>query len=353
MVDTGAVAVGESDRLPAVRVGIVSWNTAGLLEECLLALPAALGALDAEVVVVDNASSDASVAVAEGAPGVTVVRNPVNVGYGRAINQALGGSDAEVLIALNPDTVVPPGALATLVRRLVAQPDVGLVAPRLVWPDGADQQSVYRFPSAATCCAEHVFWAEPPVGTWRRRLWSRGSAGGDRSGDVDWAVGAVHVLRRRAVGPGGPYSVRWFMYNEDLALCWDLAAAGWRRRLEADVEVVHVGNAAARQRWGVDPSPVVLAGTYDWYAMVHGPGASRRWALLNLVGSAGHGLALAARSWLGSRSDRRTRALVLWRQLPVHARALAFGPPAPSAPADRDRQPPPGRPTTPGRWPPT
>src|SRR5690349_19802703 len=130
-----------------VRVGIVTWNTAECLGACLDALPAALAGLDAEIVVVDNASSDDSAAIAERHPGVRVVRNPDNRGYARAMNQALHGPGAEFLIALNPDTRCPPGSLAALVQFLRDHADVGLVAPRLLNDDGSLQHSVHRFPS--------------------------------------------------------------------------------------------------------------------------------------------------------------------------------------------------------------
>src|SRR5690349_5715196 len=81
--------------MPAVRVGIVSWNTAECLGACLDALPAALEGVDAEIVLVDNASSDDSAAVGAARPWVRVVRNPDNIGYARAMNQALGGTNAE------------------------------------------------------------------------------------------------------------------------------------------------------------------------------------------------------------------------------------------------------------------
>src|SRR3546814_14755832 len=84
-----------------VRVGIVSWNTAELLDRCLAALPAALGELEAEVVVVDNDSDDDSAAVAE-RHGVKVVHNADHDGYARGMNAALDDTDAPVLIALNP-----------------------------------------------------------------------------------------------------------------------------------------------------------------------------------------------------------------------------------------------------------
>ncbi len=331
-------------------MGIVSWNSAEFLDPCLAALPAALAGCDSEVVVVDNASSDDSAAVAERHHGVTVLRSPLNVGYARAMNLALGGPAVEVLIALNPDTVPAPRSLACLVAKLQSQPDVGLVAPRLVNPDGSPQQSAYRFPAPVTAAAEHLMWNEPLTGRLRRRLWYRSALAADGSGDVDWTIGAVHVIRHRALAGQAPYCDRWFLYTEDLHLCWTLAKTGWRRRLEPSISVVHVGNASGRLRWGADPSEWTIAGCYDWYGLVRGPRAARLWGVLNILGVLVHGALLTLRSLSGEEVDRRTRALVLWRQLPLHLRVVLFGPPAPVPPPDATTMPGPGLPASPWRW---
>ena len=101
-----------------VRVGIVSWNTAEWLDRCLSALPAALGELEAEVVVVDNASSDGSADRAAAFGWADVRRSDDNVGYSRAMNVALADTDAPTLLALNPDTEPPPRSLERLVALL-------------------------------------------------------------------------------------------------------------------------------------------------------------------------------------------------------------------------------------------
>lgn len=309
-----------------VRVGIVSWNTAELLDRCLTALPAALEGVEAEVVVVDNASADASADVAA-CHDVHVIRNDRNVGYARAMNEALDAPDAEVLIALNPDTEPPPCSLATLVDRLLAAPDIGLVGPRLVNADGTLQHSAYRFPSPSVAFAVCFI----PRSLQRRgigeRLRLEGFTPHDRADDVDWFIGAVHVIRRAALAQWPPYSERWFMYVEDLDLCWRLSTGGWRRRLEGDVVVPHVGNAAGEQAWGGDRTARWLAATYDWYALAKGGVRARGWALVNTAGVL-YLLTLAVVR--GARRDveahrRRALAKELVRALPMHARALVFG----------------------------
>jgi N-acetylglucosaminyl-diphospho-decaprenol L-rhamnosyltransferase len=308
-----------------VRVGIVSWNTAELLGRCLAALPAALAGLDAEVVVIDNDSADGSADVAADvaarSPTVRLVRNRTNVGYAKAMNQALAGTDATVLIALNPDTEPPRGSLAVLVDRLLSQPDVGLVAPRLVGPDGRLQHSVYRFPSpavTAAVCLVPTRWQRGRIG---QHFWLEGSAPHDRPADVDWPIGAVHVIRSAALGSRQPYDERWFMYVEDIELCWWLARNGWRRRLEADVAITHVGNASGAQAWGESRSARYYAATYDWYARDRGAGAARRWAVSNTLGLS---LQLALRGFAHLAGYRGQAALVkeFRRLLPLHARAI-------------------------------
>jgi GT2 family glycosyltransferase len=308
---------------PDVRIGIVSWNTAELLDACLRALPAALGDLTAGVVVVDNASQDDSVAVAE-RHGVVVIANEVNEGYGRAMNQALAGSQAPVLIALNPDTVPPPGSLARLVAALHAAPTVGLVAPRLVHADGRPQHSAYRFPSVPLAAV--VCFAPPSLQ--RRALGARwrleAATAPDPSGPVDWVIGAVHVIRRAALDGAPPYSERWFMYAEDVELCWRLARTGWTTEIVADVAVPHVGNASGAQAWGADRDRRWWGATYDLYAQVRGTAAMRRWAAVNSAGVLLHLLTNRGAAMLpGTRSgQRRHTAAMLRRVLPVHLAAL-------------------------------
>lgn len=315
-----------------VRVGIVSWNTAELLDRCLSALPAALADADtgarplvAEVHVVDNASADASAQLAR-SHGAQVRVNPTNVGYATAMNQALADTDAAVLIALNPDTEPSPGSLATLVRRLLGAPGVGLVVPRLHHPDGSPQHSVYRFPSVGVAAAASLVPPRWQRGSLGRRLWLEGAADHDTSADIDWAIGAVHVIRAEALAGRAPYSQRWFMYVEDLELCWWLHRHGWRIRLEADVGVLHVGNAAGAQAWGDDRTRRWLAATYDWYELSHGAPARRRLAAINFLGASCHAAINAAGALApldgNARARRRVRARELIRALPAHLHAL-------------------------------
>jgi len=148
---------------------------------------------------------------------------------------------------------------------------------------------------------------------------------------VDWAIGAVHVIRATAVDPVRRYSERWFMYVEDLDLCWRLAQSGWRRRLEVDISIPHVGHAAAAQAWGGDQTIRWIPASYDWYAEVHGAPAMRRWAVVNSLGVAAQMGTSTILGMIGRRSAR-SRARQLARQLPLHARVVIGRPRVPTSP---------------------
>lgn len=312
---------------PSVRVGIVSWNTAELLDACLAALPAALEGLDAEVAVVDNDSSDGSADVAR-RHGVTTIVNDANLGYAVAMNQALE-STAPVLIALNPDTAPPPRSLTRLVEHLEARPQVGVVVPRLAHADGRPQHSAYRFPDSAAPFVAGISTRRMRQGRLGRRLLLEGS-GPHAGGPVDWAIGAVHVIRASALAGERPYSERSFMYAEDLDLCWRLAQRGAPTWLAEDVTIPHVGNAAGEQAWGEGRSAIFWAATYDVISQRTSPARTRlvaasctAAAALSLVRLGLGGL--RRRDW----GSTRTSLAVRWRELGVHSRIVLHGPSEP------------------------
>jgi GT2 family glycosyltransferase len=295
----------------------VSWNTAPLLDACLSALPAALDGMAAEIVVVDNASSDGSPDVAAAHPGVVVVRNAGNEGYARAMNRALAGTDAPYLVALNPDTLPGPGSLAALVCALAAAPSVGVMVPRLVNADGSPQHSVYRFPSLAVAAALGLP-AKLQGGRLGARLALEGAPPPTTKGPIDWAIGAVHAIRRSALGGTPPYSERWFMYVEDLDLCWRLRRRGWSVWFDPSIVIAHVGNAAGEQAWGAGRTQRWLDATYDWYATERGRGAARAWAAVQT--------AVAGSKAVWHRARRTGRAPYFAEWMRLHGRRIVHLP---------------------------
>jgi GT2 family glycosyltransferase len=316
-------------------VGIVSWNTAGHLDACLAALPAALGDLAAEVVVVDNASDDDSAAVAR-RHGATVIENDRNLGYAVAMNQALadrGGPPVAWLLALNPDTVPGPGSLERLVQRGRDRSGAGVIVPRLVDEHGRAQPSAYRFPGPFVPVVAALSPRAVRRGRLGRHLLLDGS-GPHRGGRIDWAIGAVHLIRAEALDGEAPYSERSFMYAEDLDLCWRLAQRGAPTVLADDVSILHVGNVAGAQAWGDDRSVRFWIATYDVIAQRR----SRRAARAAAAGGALAATLAILRSALrarraGQREDARRLIAIRRHELAVHARVAVRGPlPPPTTP---------------------
>ncbi|HYI22244.1 MAG TPA: glycosyltransferase family 2 protein [Candidatus Limnocylindrales bacterium] len=300
-----------------VRVGIVSYRTPEHLGQCLAALPEALGRHAADTVVVDNASGDASPNIARVA-GAQVMVNARNLGYARAMNQALRGAHDEFVIALNPDTVPRPRSLEQLIDHLSVNRDVALVVPRLVNPDGSLQPSVHRFPSATLALVMGLMPMALRKGRVGRHFWLEGFADPDDSQSIDWAIGAVHVLRRSAlVDPDQPYDERRFMYGEDMALCWDLHQRGWQVVLDPASEVVHFGAASAIAAFGDTIDQRKLAADYAWYAETHGAARTRLWAAANSIGFGAKAI-VAPATW----GDDDPRAIRNRRLLRIHAEHL-------------------------------
>jgi len=240
------------------------------------------------------------------------------------MNRALADTDAPALLALNPDTEPGPGSLARLVALLDAEPTAGVVVPALVNEDGSPQHSVYRFPSLALASVVNLLPAAALHGELGRRWCLETAPAPATRQPVDWAIGAVHGIRRAALEGLAPYREHWFMYVEDLDLCWRLHRNGWTTVYEPAIEVVHGGNAAGAQAWGGDRTRRWLDATYDWYRREQGPARTRTYAALNLIGASAHSAGQAAASLAGGprKAERRRWARDLAAAVPVHGGAF-------------------------------
>ena len=228
-----------------VSAVVVSYNSAGYLPDCLRSLRSE-GLTD--VVVVDNASSDGSVEIAHAAdPGVRVVETGTNLGFGTAANRGVAACRCDYVLILNPDTVVEPGTVKALAEALDRDPGLAVVGPRLENLDGSLYPSVRRFPDLPVAFG-HAFlgliWHRNPFTRRYRMLdWDHDQA----SADVDWVGGACALFRRDAFDAVGGFDEAYFMYVEDVDLCWRLGQAGWRVGYEPGARVVHALGGSSRQ----------------------------------------------------------------------------------------------------------
>lgn len=229
-----------------MAVAIVNHNTCEHLRACLAAVEQEA---PAEVVVVDNASSDGSVDMIQAEfPWVVLVANEENPGYGAAANQAISSCQSRYVLLLNSDTRSQPGTLQALSAYLDQHPRAAIVGPRLVNPDGSLQPSCYAFPTPL-----HVFLEESSLGrlagaipilnNLSLRTWPH-----THSRAVPWVLGAALAIRRQAFVAEGGFDESFFMYAEEIDLCYRLGAAGWQTHFTPAATIVHSGGASTRQQ---------------------------------------------------------------------------------------------------------
>ncbi|MGE3911061.1 MAG: glycosyltransferase family 2 protein, partial [Chloroflexota bacterium] len=246
----GAPASTTTATLTAV---VVSYNRRDLVARCLDSLLADPEAPSLEVIVVDNASQDgAATMLAEQYPGVRVIANDVNVGYGRACNQGLAVAQGRYLLVLNQDIVVRPGSLAALVRFADEHPDAGLVGARLEYEDGRFQHSAFRFPDAKQ--AFYGFFDNlVPLDSEQNGRYP--AAHYERPFAAEHLLGACLLIRREAAEQVGLFDPVFFMYYEETDLCARMVTAGWRNYYCPEARVMHVSAAstsAASEKMSVE-----------------------------------------------------------------------------------------------------
>jgi N-acetylglucosaminyl-diphospho-decaprenol L-rhamnosyltransferase len=232
--------------MPRVSAVVVSFNSREHLERCLCSV---LDVVD-EAVVVDSQSSDGSAElVRERFPSVRVVELEENRGFGAAMNAGVAVTSGDYLLLLNADAWARVGGVASLVAGAERDAQAAVVGPRLANPDGTLQRSVRGFPTPWRLATEYFFlrWLAPRS----RLLNSFYGAGFDHRSprSAEFLVGAVLLVRRSAFDDIGGFDTDFFMFNEEVDLCYRLSQAGWRVVFCPAAEFVHVGGASTQPVW--------------------------------------------------------------------------------------------------------
>jgi hypothetical protein len=230
--------------MPRLSIVIVSFNSKGDLEACLRSITQSAQGIDYEVVVVDNASPDGTaVWLRERWPGVRLIEAGGNLGFARATNVGIRQTFGDLVLLLNPDTVVPAGALGALAAELDRRPPAAIAGPRLVDGQGRAELSFGRMIA--------------PLAELRQKLLVVGNerlapvralvdAMTRRTRTVDWVSGACLLIRRADLEAVGLLDERFFMYAEDVDLCAAVRARGREVLFAATVQIVHLrGRSAA------------------------------------------------------------------------------------------------------------
>jgi GT2 family glycosyltransferase len=237
----------------ALDVAIVSYRCRDLLRACLASLDEHAPGCPMTTCVVDNASGDGTAAmVAREFPQVTLIESETNRGFAAATNVAIGHGSAPYVLVLNPDTEVRAETLDRLVELMEDQPDIGVSGCRLELEDGTfDHASRRSFPTLVGALGHFTgigrVFRGGPLAQYRAPNVERGP--------VDAVNGAFMLIRRGALDQVGLFDEGYWMYMEDLDLCYRLKQGGWVTWYEPSVSALHIKGGSARRR----SSKLVLA----------------------------------------------------------------------------------------------
>lgn len=298
---------------------IVNWNVRDLLRDCLRAVADSvdLPPGGVETIVVDNDSADGSAAMVRAEfPHVRLIESGANLGFADGCQLGYDATDAPVVMLLNPDTVADPGAIATMLDTILADPTIGIIGSRLRNSDGSFQRaSGGAFPTIVNLGWNYLF-----LGRLLPRRWAPAAVylDDDPPGirPIDWVSGASLTFRREAVG-ARIFHPAFFMFGEDMELCQRVAQAGWRVLYSARQTITHHHGASFARQPSLEILSSVYKGPRFFFRQSHGPiariaydailftGYAIRWAGFSLLAllrpGRGHGaMARFSRTYLAA-----------------------------------------------------
>jgi GT2 family glycosyltransferase len=279
---------------PELAAVIVNYNAGQELRAALRSIAQEMAGRPWEAVVVDNVSTDGSSDYAwEFAPQARVLRNTVNVGFGRGINQGVAATSAPLILIMNPDCRLESGAIESMRAELEARQQFAIAGPRVLDPDGSEQGSARGDPDMLTGLFGRTGPLRlllPSAAASRRNVVGRGH----ESATVDWVSGACMLVRRTAFDEVGGFDARYFLYWEDADLCRRLRARGYEIRYVPAATAVHqVGQSSRTAR--ASSIKAFHESAYLYYTTHVAPGAwNPKRAIARVL--------LAARCWWRLRS---------------------------------------------------
>jgi GT2 family glycosyltransferase len=293
-----------------LSIVIVNWNSAAFLRECLRSIYATAANLQFEVIVIDNASFDGSeIMVRREFPAVKFIQSRRNVGFAGGNNIAFAHSSGRNVLFLNPDTELTDDALRIMCSALDATPDAGVVGCRLLNSDLSMQTScIQAFPSILNQTLDFEFLQAmfPKSSLWGMRpLYEQKS----QPSIVDIVSGACLMIRRIIFEQVGQFSTDYFMYAEDMDLCYKVARAGWRNYFVGDATVIHHGGCSSSIRANHFASIMMRESKLTFMRARHGRAYAVRYRCAATIISAARLVVLAAALPLAIGKSQRQRVL--------------------------------------------
>jgi len=231
--------LNRDERSPELSIIIVNFNDKSHLENCLPSIEENAQTMEVEILLVDNNSSDGSQEfITQNYPQVKLILNEENVGFAKANNRGFRESKGEFLLFLNTDTVIQPNALSLLLEELRASPRVGAIGPALIRGENAYQVSFGRRVSFASEVFQKFFLN--PFYIFRLKNVRRKK-------EVGWLSAACFMIRREVLEDVGLFDENFFLYFEDIDLCYRIRKEGWNLLFFPQVRVFHRGGASTGQ----------------------------------------------------------------------------------------------------------
>ena len=288
-----------------LSIVVVSWNGRELLEGCLASIEREVrgrrgpGRIETETLVVDQASSDDSAAAVRAAfPWAEVIELPENLGFAAGNNVGLRRAKGRHAVLLNNDTVVLEDGLERLVRHLDGHPDVGVVGPQLLNPDGSKQNSIHSTPNFVTELVPKGLLES--IAPWRypsKRFEHPGPIA------VEAVLGACLMVRREVLEDVGLVPEEYFFFLEETDWCLRIRRAGWKVVHVPEARIVHVHGATTKKRVPAETRIEYHRSLYRFFRTHRGERAFRALLALRIA----KGFLYAATGWLPALFSARSR----------------------------------------------
>jgi GT2 family glycosyltransferase len=304
---------------------IVNWNTCDITRNCLRSVREKVAGINCEVIVVDNASSDASVEMIRAEfPGAHLIVNDDNLGFGRANNQAMRVARGRYFLLLNSDTLLIDDSVERLVSFMESDPGVGIAGCKLLFEDMTLQGSCSRFPSIKIALLEDLMLYKFLSRQRQGELLLNGYWAHDRTRDVDAVWGAAMLVRREVFEQTAGFDERMFMYGEDLEWCMRVHDLGWRITFAHDCRIIHLNHKSAEIKYGDERVDLCHKRAYEIYRRRQGVAAMSVLMLIKTIGAlirvCYFGLRATAAS--GAKDYFNSQAKFYNRSLKYHLRAI-------------------------------
>jgi GT2 family glycosyltransferase len=282
-----------------LSIVIVNWNSKEFLRKCLESIRETRGGLATQVIVVDGGSFDGCREMLEAEfPEVEFIQSPDNIGFGRCNNLGFELVTGENLLLLNPDTELLPGSLGTLLDEIHKRPEAGMIGARLLNTDGSLQYSaVHPLPSPWNA----AFDSDRS----RRRWWNaKGRRTGTHAFEVEAISGACMMMRSDTFRKVGGFDTRFFMYAEDMDLCYRIHQTGLKILHAPQAVVTHHGGGSSGTQFSKFSTVMIREALAFYFKTHHGPASAILYRMLIMVSAGVRIPCLCAVAALGSAGAR-------------------------------------------------